>query len=100
MTSARLRYRRRPGCVSRALHDHGWVGRSGQVTIALEQSALLVWVALEAERSVDELATAIRHTWPELGRVQESEVQEALDALVEHGIVDALGGPADTAGEP
>lgn len=80
-------YRRRSGCVSRALSGRGWVAAPGRSTIVIEGSALFVWLVLDVESSVDELTAEIRATWPELGTVSTSAVQDALDALVDNGVV-------------
>lgn len=60
-------------------------------TIGIEGSALFVWLVLEVESSAAELASEIHHTWPELGEVRTSEVEDALDALIAHGVVEATG---------
>lgn len=75
----------------RVLHGRGWVGGPARSTIGIEGSALFVWLALEGESSVDEVVHEIQHTWPELGTVHNSEVRDALDALLEHDLVEATG---------
>lgn len=90
MTGA-ARYRRGSRCVFRALHNRGWVGGPGRSTIGIEGSALFVWLALEAESSVAELVSEIQDIWPELDTVRPSEVRDALDALMDHGVVEVSG---------
>ena len=97
MTPA-TRYRRQPRCVFRVLQGRCWIGGPGRSTIGIQGSALFVWTVLEAESSADELATEIRRTWPELGEVRTSDVQDALDVLVTHDLVERTGLPADESG--
>jgi hypothetical protein len=60
-------------------------------TICIGGSALFVWLVLEVESTAAELATEIRHTWPELGEVRTSDVQDALDALMTHDVIEVSG---------
>ncbi|MCO5321171.1 MAG: hypothetical protein M9922_07205 [Microthrixaceae bacterium] len=79
----------------RVLHNRCWIGGPERSTIAVEGSAVFVWLVLEIESTAAEVATEIRHSWPELGEVRTSDVQHALDVLVMHDLVERTGLPAD-----
>lgn len=78
----------------RVLHDRCWIGGPERSTIAVEGSAVFVWLVLEIESTAAEVATEIRHTWPELGEVRTSDVKDALHVLVTHDVVEATEPPA------
>lgn len=88
------RYRRRPRCVFRVLGDRGWIGGPGRSTIGIGGAALFVWMVLDVESTAAEVAAEIHDTWPELGEVPTAMVHEALDLLIEHGVVETTGDPA------
>ena len=98
MTANPQRYRRAPRAVFRALHGRGWVGAPGHETVGIEGSALFVWLVLDAPASAEKLTDQIRSVWPELGEIQVPEVQAAIEALVEAGLVEGVTSAVDTAG--
>lgn len=85
------RYRRSERCVFRVLADRGWIGGPGRSTIGISGAALFVWMVLDVEATAAEVASEIRATWPELGEVPTAMVHEALDLLIEHGVVETTG---------
>ena len=98
MTANPQRYQRAPRTVFRALHGRGWVGAPGHETVGIEGSALFVWLVLDAPASPEKLTDQIRSVWPELGEIEVSEVQAAIEALVKAGLVEGVSSAVDTAG--
>ncbi len=66
--------------------------------MGIEGSALFVWLVLDAPASAEKLTDQIRRVWPELRKIQVSEVQAAIEALVEAGLVEGVTSAVDTAG--
>jgi hypothetical protein len=85
------RYQRSQGCAFRALHRRLWVGGPSRSTVVLEGSVVLVWLALDTPSTLHEMAERIGQAWPSLNDVQLSEIQEALDLLYSHRLVEIAG---------
>lgn len=102
-------YRRRPRSVFRVLEGRALIAAPGHSTVGVEGSAVLVWVAFDEEPTTRsepttpsepkpahdhpwvtsaELTARINGSWPELADVSESDVEGALVALVDHGLVE------------
>lgn len=88
MTPQVVTYRRRPRTVFRVLNGRGLIRPSGRPAAAIEGAALFAWYALDSESSRDEVLSAIRDEFPELGDVVEGDMQEAIDMLVSAGLVE------------
>ena len=66
--------------------------------MGIEGSALFVWLVLDVTASAEQLTDQIQSVWPELGEIQVSEVQAAIEALVEAGLVEGVTSAVGTAG--
>lgn len=89
VTAPTSHYRRRAHCVFRALDNRVWVGSPGRATVAVEGSAVFVWLVLEQASSLADLTSEIRRTWPELTELTEQGVDEALRTLMDADLVES-----------
>lgn len=66
------------------------IGGPGHANVAIGGSAVYVWIELEAEMSAGQLTTTIRREWPELAEVTAEQIDQALDVLVDRGLVEIV----------
>ncbi|MCB1257253.1 MAG: PqqD family peptide modification chaperone [Microthrixaceae bacterium] len=80
-------YRRRPRSPFRVIDGNVLIGGVGEQTVGVGGAALFVWLVLDAPRSVDQITSEICQTWPEIESLDEAMIDEAVEILVERGLI-------------